>query len=289
MKVLLIGKHGQLGTELGNVFVKTKTKLYAFGHDELDICDYAATQTIIKKILPDIVINAAAHNVLTDCETNPRKAFEINAFALKNLAGMCHAQHIKLVTYSTDYVFDGVKGKPYAEIDQTNPLQMYGLSKLAGEIISLNYNPDSIVIRTCGVYGGTHGSRTKGNFVMMIVHEAQKRKILEISSEQIVSPTYAQDLAQCTIRLLQNKSARGIYHLVNEGHCSWYEFAKKIVAVKKITTKVLPVNRHGEFAGIKRPLMSALLNTRAKASGIVMPPWQDALRRYLTIVFPKSI
>jgi len=287
MKILLIGKNGQLGVELENIFVETKTKLFTFGHKELDICNYAAVQKIIKKIQPDIVINASAQNVLIDCEKDPQKAFATNTFALKNLAELCHDRHCKLITYSTDYVFDGVKGKPYKETDRPNPLQMYGLSKLAGEITCLNYNPDSIVIRTSGLYAGVTGSRAKkGNIVLKLIKECKSKPRVEVSSEQYASPTYARDLAENTVLLLRHTTARGIYHLANEGYCSWYEFAKELVTLTNIPTRVIPVDRHGAYAGIRRPLYSALKNTRAKALGIVLPPWQDALKRYLAIVFP---
>lgn len=283
MKILLIGKQGQLGAQLEKVLVSVHTELYAFGHKELDISHYSAIRGLIKKIRPDVVINTSAYHVLTDCEKYPQKAFAINTFALKNLAEVCRNQKIKLVTYSTDYVFDGAKGKLYTESDSTNPLQMYGLSKLAGEIICLNYNPGSIVIRTCGVYGGAHGSRSKkGNFVLTILNEAKNKTTIEVSSEQIVSPTYARDLAECTARLLHNNTAHGVYHLVNEGYCSWYEFAKEIVKLEKLNVTVSPVDRRGEYAGIRRPLFSALANTKATMLGIVMPSWQNGLKRYLS-------
>ncbi len=283
MRILLIGRQGQLGAELEKILTTPRIRLFAFGHTELDIRDYSATQKIIKTIRPDIVINTSAYHVLADCEKYPQKAFEVNAFALRNLAEICRDQKIRLVTYSTDYVFDGTKGKPYTETDRTNPIQMYGLSKLAGEIICLNYNPRSIVIRTCGVYGGPQGSKAKkGNIVLTLLNEDKNKTTLEVSSEQIVSPTYAQDLAEGTIKLLTKSDTAGMYHLVNEGYCSWYEFAKEIVTLKKLKNRIKPVDRHGKFGDVKRPLFSALLNTRAKTAGIVLPPWQDGLKRYLS-------
>lgn len=288
MNTLLIGKHGQLGAELRRVLSEEGGKVCAFDHRELDITDWQHTNDVVRQIHPDIVINASAFHILTDCETNPEKAFSVNAIALKNLAVTCRDNRIKLVTYSTDYVFDGTKGMPYTEYDCPNPLQLYGLSKLAGEFICLNYNPDSIVIRTCGVYGGQKGSRQKGgNFVLTILEESKHKTTIDVSTEQVVSPTHAGDLAQCTVALVDQHSARGIYHLVNEGYCSWYEFAKELITLNKLSIRVRPIDRKGVFAGIKRPLFSALANTRAKSDGIIMPSWQDGLKRYLRYITNK--
>ncbi|KKU83767.1 dTDP-4-dehydrorhamnose reductase [Candidatus Gottesmanbacteria bacterium RIFCSPLOWO2_01_FULL_49_10] len=288
MNTVLIGKRGQLGTELERALSGKGGKVYAFDHQELDITDYQHTNDVLTRIRPDIVINTSAYHVLSECETHPEQAFLVNAIALKNLAVTCRDNKIKLVTYSTDYVFDGAKGKPYTEYDCPNPLQLYGLSKLAGEFICFNYNPDSIVIRTCGVYGGQKGSRQKGgNFVLTILEESRHKTTIDVSTEQIVSPTHAGDLAQCTVALVEQYSARGIYHLVNEGYCSWYEFAKELITLNKLSIRIRPIDRKGVFSGIKRPLFSALTNTRAKSEGIIMPSWQDGLKRYLWYITKK--
>lgn len=283
MKVLVIGKHGQLGAELIHALQKINAKVFAFGHKELDISQYQIVRDTIKKIIPDVVINTAAYHVLSDCELYPQKAFAINAFALKNLAEICAREHIQFITYSTDYVFDGAKGTPYKENDRPNPLQLYGVSKLAGEYICLNYNPGSMIIRTCGLYGGKNGSRQKGgNIVLNLLKEAKEKETMEVSCEQVVNPTYGYDLAECTVKLLQKKAKGGIYHLSNTGYCSWYEFACEIVKLEKLKTHIVPINRGGSFIGIKRPVFSALDTTKARSLHIVMPAWQDALKRYLT-------
>lgn len=280
MKLLLIGKNGQLGTEIHKQAPKFKYIVYAFGREELDITDDEKIIKVIGKIKPDLIINASAYHVVPECEIYPEIAFKINTVAVKKLAVICRKNDIRFVTYSTDYVFDGLKGKPYIENDKPNPLQIYGLSKLAGEIASLNYNEDVIIIRTCGVYGGLSGSRSKkGNFILSILRDTKDKAILEVSSEQIVSPTYAVDLARATFQLLKNRKAKGIYHLINTGFCSWANFAKEIVRLKNISTEIVPVDRKGMAGGIKRPLFSALKNMRAKK--IVLPSWQDALKRYL--------
>jgi len=284
MKVLLIGKNGQLGSEIDKQ-VRKKFDIVSFGHDELDITNYDAISKSIEKHAPDVVINASAYHVVAECEANPDRAFLVNAVALKYLSDICDKNSIRLIHYSTDYVFDGTKNAPYFEDDIPTPLQVYGISKYAGEQIVLQYASNPIVIRTCGVYGGKSGSRAKkGNFVLTILKQTGGKKKLEVSSEQIVSPTYAADLARATFDLIGNKDAKGIYHLVNKGYCSWAEFAKEIMLCKGIDTKIIPVDRGGMVGTLRRPLFSALKNTRAASLGIILPPWQDAIKRYIQTI-----
>lgn len=282
MKIFLLGKKGQLGQELVTQAKKMGFSVSAYGHAELDVTDTERVNNELIKTNPDIVINASAYHVVADCETHPELAFAINAIAVKNLSVCCQQKGIKFITFSTDYVFDGKKGSTYLETDRPSPVQIYGLSKLAGEISCLNYNPNSVVIRTCGLYGGETGSKSKrGNFILNILKEAEKKKVLEVSSEQIVSPTYAADLAKATLELLKNKKIYGIYHLVNKGFCSWAELAEEVIKTRNLTVTIVPVDRNGGTIEIKRPLFSALKNTRAKKLGVKLPLWKDAVKRYI--------
>lgn len=282
MKFLIIGKNGQLGAELVSYLKKRGFDFKAYSREELDITSIPKLKEKIETDRPDVVINASAYHVVPQCEEFPETAFEINTIAIKNLAQICNAKKIIFVTYSTDYVFDGLKGSLYEEEDKPNPLQIYGLSKYAGELAALNYSENSIIIRTCGVYSGKNGSRSKkGNFILSILNQTKDKKVLEVSSEQIVNPTYALDLAKSSIELILKKPKSGIYHLASEGFCSWAEFAEQIIKYKKMSTKIVPVNRKGVSGELKRPLFSALKNTRAKELGVVLPSWQNGLERYL--------
>lgn len=277
MKVLLFGKNGQLGSEIAK-----HQDVIGFGREEVDITDIRSLTNIFKKYKPDVVINASAYHVVPDCETHPEKAFLINATAVKNLAEFSEQYVSRFVHYSTDYVFDGRKGKPYREDEKQNPLQMYGISKLAGEYAALQYCQKSIVIRAAYLFGGKTGSRSKkGNFVLTMLAQSENKKTLEVASDQIVSPTYAVDLAEATFQLLQHPDAKGIYHLVNRGKCSLAAFAQAIMAVKKRKTKIIPVVRGGVSGLLHRPVYSVLRNTRAKKLGIELPSWQDAIKRYI--------
>lgn len=282
MKILLLGKNGQLGEELHNQSMRLGYDMKAYSKRELDITNSKKVRARIKSIKPDVVINASAYHVLADCERYPHKAFLVNTVSIKGISEACNEVGARFVSYSTDYVFDGLKGSPYIESDKPNPLQIYGISKYAGEITALKYSPNTIIIRTCGVFGGKKGSRSKGgNFILSILKQAKGKKKLEVSSEQIVSPTYAHNLAEATLGLINKRNVNGIYHLVNEGYCSWADFATEVVKLKEVSTRIIPVDRKGSVGTLKRPLFSALKNTRAKELGVVLPDWGKGVRQYL--------
>lgn len=283
MKILLIGKKGQLGQEIDKQSVERGYTINSFGHEELDITDSEKVKLEIGKFKPNVVINATAFHVVPQCEERMEQAFLINAIALKPIAETCFEKSIKFIHFSTDYVFDGLKGLQYIEDDKPSPVQMYGISKAAGEYIALAYSKTSVVIRSSGVYGGKTGSKSKkGNFALSILEQAKTEKKIEVAKEQIVNPTYSVDLAKATLDLLNHKDISGIYHLANEGHCSWAEFASEIMKLIGSKTKIVPVDRHGMAGSLRRPLFSALKNTRAAKLGIKLPPWQDAIKRYIS-------
>ena len=286
-KILLIGKTGQLGGEIIKDGSSFNFEIFSFDKDELDVKNESQVKEKLEEIKPNILLNTSAYHVMAACEENPLEAMAVNFIAVDKMAKLCKRYGIKFITYSTDYVFDGEKGAPYEENDKPNPLQIYGISKLAGEYAALNSYPEgTFVIRTCGLYGGKKGSpEKKGNFVLNIIKEAQNKEVIEVSSEQIVSPTYAGDLSKATLRLLLNsKIIPGIYHLVNEGYCSWYEFTKEIFRLAKINKEIKPVDREGMSGGARRPKFSALANTKAKALGIDLPSWQEGLKSYLNFL-----
>lgn len=282
-RILLIGKTGQLGSEIMKDSSLFGFDVFSFGKEELDVKNKPQVKEKLEEIKPDILINTSAYHVVAACESNPLEAMAVNFVAVYKMAELCEKKGIKFVTYSTDYVFDGKKGTPYEENDKPNPLQIYGISKLAGEYAALNLYPDWVfVIRTCGLYGGKMGSPEKGgNFVLNIIKEAEGKKEIEVASEQIVSPTFAGDLSKATLKLLKAGAVPGIYHLVNEGHCSWYEFAKEIFKLVKIEKRLIAIDRGGISGGVKRPKFSALKNTKAKTLGIKLPSRQEGLKFYL--------
>lgn len=282
MKIMLIGNTGQLGFELDKQSREIGHTIDSFDHEELDITDFAKVKSKMESLSPEVIINASAFHNVPVCEDQPDQAFLINASSLKPIVQFCSEENIKFVHYSTDYVFDGLKGSPYAEEDKPSPVQIYGISKAAGEYVVLNYSSTTVVVRSSGVYGGKTGSRSKkGNFPLSILKQAETEKEIEVASEQILNPTYSVDLAKATLKLIKHKNINGIYHLANEGYCSWAEFAAEIVRLKGLPTKIIPVDRKGMAGNLRRPFFSALANVKAKKLNVALPTWQDAIKRYI--------
>lgn len=289
MKILIIGKTGQLGSALLKDALASGHDVFAPSKQEVNIINEDSFMDAMMQYKPEVVINTAAFHNVPLCEIEPVKAFRSNCIAVKKMAGISNDFNAWFVSFSTDYVFSGEKGKPYIESDIPGPLQMYGLSKLAGEFGALSCNR-SIIIRTCGLYG-IQGAKSKGgNFVDNRIRDSKKNARIEISSDQTVSPTYAGDLSKAVLQLIAHPSkASGIYHLVNEGYCTWYEFTKEIFKTLNIDVELMPVDRKGKNGTMRRPLFSALKNTKAARLGISLPRWELSLREYLILKYKDEI
>ena len=281
MRILIIGKTGQLGSALIEDATALGHEIFAPSKHELDITNKQSFLTALKLFSPDVVINTAAYHNVPLCEVNPMVAFQVNSIAVKEMAEISSDFNAWFVSFSTDYVFDGKKKEPYTESDIPNPLQIYGLSKLAGEYAVISY-PKSIIIRTCGLYGLQGATSKGGNFVDNRIGDAGKNTRLEVSNDQTVSPTYAGDLSKAVLQLITHPLKEpGIYHLVNQGYCTWYEFTKEIFKILDISIELVPVDRKGKTGSMRRPLFSALRNEKAAKIGIDLPDWKDGLSRYL--------
>jgi dTDP-4-dehydrorhamnose reductase len=281
MKILLIGKTGQLGGDI--LRNNTEHVIVAPDRSSFDICSPASIEAALDDVRPDAVVNTAAFHNVPACETDPLSAFRVNCVAVRDLARACERRKTLFVTFSSDYVFGGEKNTPYREDDKPGPLQIYGVSRVAGEYAALSEAPGhDVVIRTCGLYGRSGAASKGGNFVDKRIEDAKTVSSLEMSCEQVVSPTCTHDLSLAVLRLIEHPGLRpGIYHLVNEGQCSWYEFTKAIYEISGLPVEVRPMDRGGRSGDMRRPLFSALANTKAKALGIVLPTWRDELERYL--------
>ncbi len=283
MKILILGKNGQLAQSLAQICRADSIEALALATTDCDITSKTDVNAALDRFSPEIVINTAAYNLVGQAEGDSESAFQLNTIAPAYLAKVCLARSIRFVTYSTDYVFDGQLGKPYVETDQPQPLQMYGVSKYAGEIACSNGNPDAIVIRTNGLYGGTTGSPQKhGNFVLQVVRDAAVSEQIAVSDKLTVNPTWSDDLARATLQLIDHLDARGIYHLASEGSCSWYEFAQCILEKIGSSSTIVRKDTLNEPPGVARPGSSVLANSRAKALGIILPDWNSAVEGYLT-------
>ncbi len=225
MRVAIIGARGQLGQELVKVFGPGCTSLDV---EEVDIREPDGLRRVLEACAPSVVINTAAYHNVPECEKDPGRAFAVNAVGVKNLRDICLALGLALVHISTDYVFDGRKSAPYTEEDTPNPLNAYGISKLAGEFFARQV-PVHYVMRLSGLFG-VAGSVAKGgtNFVKLMLEAARTRDHVAVSSNIFFSPTYARDAAVRIREILEAGSPSGVYHVTNDGACSWHEFAAEI-------------------------------------------------------------
>jgi dTDP-4-dehydrorhamnose reductase len=284
MRILLIGKTGQLGGDL--IRNNPGHEIHAPSRAELEIGNREAIRQAITAVVPDVVINTAAFHNVPLCESDVESTFRINCAAVSDLAAACRKTGAMFVTFSSDYVFGGEKRTPYLEDDRPQPLQMYGISRVAGEYAALASAPDqAIIIRTCGLYGASGAQSKGGNFVDKRIQGAGSISSMEMGCDQVVSPTSTDDLSRAVWQLVEHPSCQpGIYHLANEGECTWYEFTKAIYEIAGLDVAVTPVDRGGMSGDMRRPLYSALANTKARALGITLLTWRSGLERYLESV-----
>lgn len=276
MKVLVTGAKGQLGTDLVLLLSDRGYEVYGYGREELDITNFDQVKRVIREIHPDVVIHTAAYTKVDLAESEPDQAFLINSYGTRNVAVVSEAVGAKLVYISTDYVFDGTATTPYNEFASTNPLSVYGKSKLAGEQFVRDLHSKFFIVRTSWVYG-KHGN----NFVKTMLKLAQERDELMVVHDQIGCPTYTVDLANCVLELIQTEKY-GVYHVSNSGHCSWYEFAKAIFEEAGIKVKVNPCTTKDFPRPAPRPAYSVFDHMSLRLNGFrKMREWREALREFL--------
>lgn len=280
MKTIVIGSSGQLGQDL---LRRLGDAAVGLTHQDLDVTDGVAVSETIRALAPDWVINTAAFHRVDDCEMNPTLSFAVNATGAANVARAAAEIGAGVVFYSTDYVFGGEgreRGAPHRESDAADPLNVYGVSKWAGERLVAQRNPRHLVIRSAGLYG-TATSRKGWTFPELMINKARSDGKLKVVTDQALSPTYTHDLAETTAALMA-AGATGLFHLTNAGECSWWEFAKATVDLAGVDVEVEPTVSTQQPRRAKRPPYSAMTSERVEAAGVApMRPWQDALAAYL--------
>lgn len=281
MRVAVLGANGQLGTDLAASFADTGAEVVALTHDEIRVEDLDSVRESLSRARPDAVLNTAAFHHVPQCEEDPASAFAVNAQGALNVARIASELDAQNLYFSTDYVFDGERGRPYVEEDLPNPLNVYAASKLAGEHLTLAYAPQSYVVRISGIYGKV-ACRAKGeNFVTKMIRLAKDRPEVRVVDDEVLTPTPTREIAEKIPALLAS-GAYGLYHLSCKGACSWYEFAREIFAALELKTPLDRASVKDFPAGVRRPFYSVLENRRFDALGVGrMPPWRDALRRFL--------
>jgi dTDP-4-dehydrorhamnose reductase len=272
--ILVVGANGMLGRDLLTIL---PGELRGVDIGEIDITSPDSVRTVLLTLKPDVVVNVAAYTDVDGCETKRDLAGAVNGDGVGHLARVSADIGVKLVQISTDYVFDGGKGSPYLEDDQTGPLSVYGHSKLLGEQ-NARLNPDHLIIRTQWLYG-LHGK----NFVETMLQLATVRTELSVVDDQIGSPTWTVDLARA-IRALIEAGARGTYHAANAGFCSWNDFARAIFAEAGVNITVKPMTTTELNRPAPRPLYSTLdCGKLARDTGFTPQGWREALKTYLSL------
>lgn len=279
MRVLIIGARGQLGRDLVDAF--TGKQVTPYTSDDMDITDEATVQQQIAFTAPDVVINTAAFTRVDECEREHIAAYKINAIGPRNLALACKRWDVPLVHISTNYVFDGNKNSPYHEDDPAAPLNSYGISKLAGEFFVQSVWHKHYIVRVSGLFG-INPSRMKGtNFVETMLRLGAKGNRLRIVCDESLSPTYTIDAA-IAIRQLTETNQFGLYHLSNQGSCTWLQFAEEIFKQAGLNVEIEPVTAAAYGAPARRPLNSCLENRRLQEMNLApQRSWQEALHDYL--------
>ena len=262
MKIAIIGANGQLGTDLQEV-LSTEHNIVGLDHSDIEITDIDNVKNVLSSIKPQLVLNTAAYNLVPKAEQYPELAFQINAIGPLNLAKICSDLRVRLAHFSTDYVFDGKKQKPYTEDDPPNPLNAYANTKLSGEYFTLNYCQESFVIRAS-------------------IKLAKEKPEVKVVDDEILTPTPTYYIAKNTAELIKTNSF-GLFHMSCEGEVSWYEFAKVIWETLKLPTPLYSAHVKDFPQEVRRPFYSVLENRNLNKLGINnMPHWKEGLVNFLT-------
>jgi dTDP-4-dehydrorhamnose reductase len=288
MKVLVLGRNGQLGRCLEDQLITTAHQTFFTSRPELDITDLRATRDKISRVKPDVVINPAAYTSVDAAEAEPEEADLVNHLAVANIAQICADVGSVLIHFSTDYVFDGEANVPYKEGTRTNPLGVYGKTKLLGELAIQQSGCKYLVIRTAWMF-----SEYGNNFVKTMLWLGTEKDELSVVGDQVGCPTYAQDIAKAIVHMLaylDDEKTFGVYHFCGDGQCSWYQFAYETFQEAKQFDLGTPNHLHSisstEYpTPAKRPNYSVLdCNKSLKVFGILPSDWKAGISNVLSLL-----
>jgi len=276
IKVLVTGAKGQLGFDMVELLTKYGINTLGIDFDDCNIIDKDNLEKKILDFLPDVIIHCAAFTKVDDAEVQNEQCFLVNVIGTKNLVEISKKIDAKFVLISSDYVFDGNKHGFYSEEDKTNPINIYGKTKDEAEKIVIDNLNNYFIVRTSWLYG-FHGN----NFVKTVIELAKSKKEISVVDDQFGSPTYSHDLAENILEMIQTKKF-GIYHVTNQGYCSWFEFAQYIFDFLNIKTKIIPISSDEYKTKAIRPKNSKLSKDKLKKHGFKeLPEWKDSIRRFI--------
>lgn len=279
MRISVLGANGQLGRDL--TVALAGHELQPLTRQDTDVTDHGKTRGLLSSFRPELIINLTAYHRVDDCEEHVEAAYAVNAFAVLNLVRTANDLGAGIAHVSTDYVFDGASKSPYVESSAPAPLSIYGNSKLAGEYLVRTQARKHFLIRTGGLYGHAGSQGRGGNFVETMLKKARAGEAIRVVDDQTITPTYTGDLAKQMALLLVTPN-HGLFHITNEGQCTWYEFAKAVFEVAGIAANLSPTTSDLYKLPAIRPRYSVLENARLKALGLNrMQHWRDALTEYL--------
>jgi dTDP-4-dehydrorhamnose reductase len=281
MPVVVIGANGQLAHDLIPALAGAGYEVTGFLHSQIEITNINSVREILGKIPHDTVINTAAYHKVDELEENPSRAFSVNSIGPYNLASVCRETGATLIHLSTDYVFSGQKGRPYLESDAPSPVNIYGISKAAGEMAIRYVCPHHYIIRTSGLYGAAGPSGKGSNFVDLMIKLAGEGKPIRVVNDQTLTPTTTKALSAQIVKLLPIEEY-GTFHATCQGECTWFDFAAGIFKHCGLRPSLSPQTTAQSGAKAVRPAYSVLENAHLKRLGQdIMPSWQQALGEYL--------
>jgi dTDP-4-dehydrorhamnose reductase len=276
----VFGAAGQLGAELVRELKQRGFAVTGWDRREVDITDSSAVERAVASSEAEVVFNCAAYNQVDVAEQEPQAAFLVNGLAVRNLALACRQADVRLVHFSTDYVFDGRAGYPYAEDDPTHPLGAYAVSKRAGELYAQAYLDRPLVVRTSGVFGPGALSTARGNFVELMLRLAGGGHPIRVVEDHVASPTFAPLLAARAVDLVE-RGESGTFHVGGGAPISWFQFARMIFEVAGLDPVLLATNEREYRTPARRPKYSALSNAKMERIGLTpMPPLRQAVEQY---------
>jgi dTDP-4-dehydrorhamnose reductase len=275
MRVLVAGAAGQLGRAVVRRFARF-ADVSAMTRADLDITVERDVLRVAADHAPDVIVNCSAYNAVDNAEDQPVEALDANAFGVLSLARAARSAGATLVHYGTDFVFDGRADQPYTESDTPAPSSNYGLSKLLGEWFAAE-TPDHYVLRVESLFGG---ERAKSS-VDRILDGMRRGEVVRVFADRTVTPSYVEDVAEATIRLLELRPEPGVYHCVNSGITTWAGIAEEAARLLGRDATIERVSADSVRMRAKRPKYCALSNEKLRLAGVTMPPWTDGLARYL--------
>lgn len=277
--ILIVGADGQLAFDLINVLEKD-FKIIKATRREFDVRNFKRASQFVRKAKPEVVINTAAFHRTSECEKDPKKSFDVNALGAYNTAKAAAQVGSSVFFISTNYVFDGNK-KLYDEDDVPNPLNVYGASKLAGEILTKIANPKYYIIRTSGLFGLKISGKGH-NFVSLMLEKAKNKEATSVVNDEFSNITFAEELALKVAEFIKKKVPYGIYHLVNPPSVSWYAFAKEVFRLSGALDCLAAISSKDRPSDFVRPKYSGIVTNRLDAAKIKnLRPWKEAVTNYI--------